>query len=141
MTEKRQFCPLGHNTFVFGRDSSYRCLECKRLASAEARAARYAAEVALHRAQLQRRQAEADRDREDERQCNLAAGGLVAREQRWQDAWSRREGDICQWQDDEGHHLCTRKLDLDGDLVYCPKHSAQLERRLEKQRQSRAHLV
>jgi hypothetical protein len=136
MTERRQYCPLGHDTFLVGRDSSYRCLMCKRLAMAQARAARQAAEDAIRRAAWERRQAEADREREAERQRNLAAGGLVAREQRWQDAYSRREGDICQWQDDDGHHLCMRKLDLDGDLVYCPKHCDQLERE-----RTRAHLA
>jgi hypothetical protein len=128
MTEKRQYCPRGHDTLIFGRDSSYRCIQCKREASAEACAARLAAEEAERRAERETARAEYAREREAERQRNLAAGGLAAREQRWQDAFSRREGDICQWQDFEGHHLCTRKLDLDGDLVYCPKHCAQLER-------------
>jgi hypothetical protein len=128
VTEKRQFCPLGHDTFLFGRDSSYRCLECKRLAMAQARAARLAAEDEIRRAELRRREAEMDHEREAQRQRNLAAGGSVAREQRWQDAYSRREGDICQWQGESGPHLCMRRLDLDGDLVYCPKHCAQLER-------------
>jgi hypothetical protein len=141
MTEKRQFCPWGHDTFIFGRDSSYRCLECKRLDSAQARAARQAAEDAERRAEREAARAEYAREREAERQRNLAAGGDAAREQRWQDAFSRREGDICQWQGDTGPHLCMRRLDLDGDLVYCPKHCAQLERQLEKQRRSRVHPV
>jgi hypothetical protein len=134
MTERRQYCPQGHDTFLVGRDSSYRCLMCKRLAMAQARAARKAAEDAIRWARLQQRHAEFAREREAERQRNLAAGGLLAREQRWQDAFSRREGDCCQWQDDHGHHLCTRRLDLDGDLVYCPKHSAQLERQINRRR-------
>jgi hypothetical protein len=137
MTEKRQFCPLGHDTFVFGRDSSYRCLECKRLAMAEARAARRAAEEAERRAEREAARAEYAREREAERQRNLAAGGWNAREQRWEDTWKRRECDVCQWQDNAGHHLCTRRLDPEGDLFYCAKHIAQLEGRW----QPRVHLV
>jgi hypothetical protein len=44
MTERRQFCPRGHDTFVVGRDSSYRCLVCKREAGQAARNARKAEE-------------------------------------------------------------------------------------------------
>jgi hypothetical protein len=123
MTEKRQFCPLGHDTFIFGRDSSYRCLECKRMASQEARAARLAAEEAERHAEWVARREEYEREREARRQANLAAGGKIAREQRWEDTWHRRECDVCQHTDSEGYHICTRRLGgEDGDPVFCPKH-------------------
>jgi hypothetical protein len=46
MTEKRQYCPKGHDTFAVGRDSSYRCLKCKREAGQAARDVRRAEEDA-----------------------------------------------------------------------------------------------
>lgn len=51
MTERRQFCPKGHDTFECGRDSSYRCLRCKRESAAAARAVRTAEEEAAWRAE------------------------------------------------------------------------------------------
>jgi hypothetical protein len=50
MTEKRQFCPRNHDTFVVGRDSSYRCLKCKRDAGQAARDGRVAASEEARRA-------------------------------------------------------------------------------------------
>jgi HNH endonuclease len=58
MTEKRQFCPRGHDTFVIGRDSSYRCLRCKRESAAAAREIRRAEEEAAWRAEQAERNAE-----------------------------------------------------------------------------------
>lgn len=49
MTERRQFCPRGHDTFKVGRDSSYRCLRCKRESAAAARDARRAEEEEARR--------------------------------------------------------------------------------------------
>lgn len=40
MTSRRkQFCPKGHDTFVFGRDSNYRCNACRKPVSLGIRAA------------------------------------------------------------------------------------------------------
>jgi hypothetical protein len=50
MTERRQFCVHGHDTFLEGRDSAYRCLKCKREAGAAAREARRAEERAARSA-------------------------------------------------------------------------------------------
>jgi hypothetical protein len=147
MTEKRQFCPLGHDTFIFGRDSSYRCLECKRMASAQARAARLAAEEAERHAEFQARRAAWERDHERERQRNLAAGGDAEIYQRWEDAHSaalRKDYDICQWDDwspdrpSEFPHrrTCFRRLASDGN-VYCKVHNRQLERRKERELRQR----
>ncbi len=127
MTERRQFCPRGHDTALVGRDSSYRCLACKREAMNAARAAREAEARAARNEEIARQITEADRARERERARILKAGGPVAREQRWEDTWHRRAGDVCQWSDDEGYHICTRRLNPDGDMVYCPRHSAMTE--------------
>lgn len=75
MAERRQFCPKGHDTFVFGRDSSYRCLECKREDAAAARAAWKAQSEAERSAQLRRHYADLDRRRRRERARMIKAGG------------------------------------------------------------------
>lgn len=46
MTERRQFCPKGHDTFRVGRDASYGCLACKRESGKVARDRRRAEEQA-----------------------------------------------------------------------------------------------
>jgi hypothetical protein len=101
MTQRRQYCPHGHDTFLVGRDSSYRCLECKRLDSWQARAARVAEAQAIRAAELKRTRAEAERRRKRERDRALAAGGDEAAEVRWQELWSQslqRGGPgLCQW--------------------------------------------
>jgi 5-methylcytosine-specific restriction endonuclease McrA len=58
VTERRQFCPKGHDTFEVGRDSSYRCLVCKREAAAAARDVRRAEQEAVWRAGQAERNAE-----------------------------------------------------------------------------------
>ena len=55
MTEKRRYCPKGHDTIATGRDSSYRCLICKRESGRAARDRRRAEEQAAqaaHQAEL-----------------------------------------------------------------------------------------
>jgi hypothetical protein len=138
VTERRQFCPQGHDTFVVGRDSSYRCLECKRLDSQASRAAREASAQAARTAELVRGQAEADRRRAHERELALAAGGTVAREARWLELWDQTlEGTgsrygLCQWpQSDDRPGGCMRRT----QGVYCAKHNRQLERGTEQRRQ------
>jgi hypothetical protein len=71
MTEKRQFCPQGHDTFEIGRDSSYRCLACKREAGKAASDARRAEEDEARWAK-QLEQNEALRRFHKERQRQLA---------------------------------------------------------------------
>ena len=130
MTEKRQFCPQGHDTFIFGRDSSYRCKECKRLDAQAARAAREAEAQAARTAELERARAEADRRRAHERERALAAGGTVAREARWQELWDRSPG-LCQWpQTDDRPGACMRRT----ANVYCAAHYRRLDREAERQR-------
>jgi hypothetical protein len=48
---KKQFCPRGHDTFEVGRDSSYRCVRCKRDDGKAAYAARRDQEDAARRAE------------------------------------------------------------------------------------------
>jgi hypothetical protein len=132
MTQRRQFCPHGHDTFLVGRDSSYRCLECKRLDSWQARAARVAEAQAVRAAELKRNRAEAERRRKRERDRALAAGGDAAAEARWQELWSDTLGrtgyGLCQWSLENGRPgACTRVVKEDGQ-VYCGVHNRQLER-------------
>jgi hypothetical protein len=69
MTEKRQFCPKGHDTFEVGRDSSYRCLACKAESSRAARDARRAEQEAVRWArQLEQNEALGRQVRERQRQ-------------------------------------------------------------------------
>jgi hypothetical protein len=102
MTQRRRFCPKGHDTFEVGRDSSYRCKRCKyeakattrkrateaRRREAEAiaaeRAAVAAAEEKAAREQEARREREAQRRRDEEYRRAIAAGGDVAAEARWE---------------------------------------------------------
>jgi hypothetical protein len=141
MTERRHFCPRNHDTFEVGRDSSYRCLQCKRDDGATARRARLAAEAAVReeRRRLQeeaarerRRQEEAaERRREQEYQRALAAGGDVARHARWEREWERSPG-LCQWQDlgpDGQYRPCMCMRRAEGFGVYCARHSRELDLR------------
>jgi hypothetical protein len=124
---RRQFCPRGHDTFVVGRDSSYRCLECKREASAAARKAREDEASAARFAELKRQQAAADRRRKREHARMLKAGGDTAAEARWQELWDRSPG-LCQWPLENGQPgACTRRT----DDVYCARHNRRLEREIE----------
>ena len=130
MTAKKQFCPHGHDTFVVGRDSSYRCLECKRLDSWQARADRVVEAQAIRAAELKRHRAEAKRRRKRERDRALAAGGDTAAEARWQELWSdtlRRTGyGLCQWSLDNGRPgACMRLVKKDGQ-VYCREHNREV---------------
>ena len=145
MTERRRFCPRGHDTFEVGRDSSYRCLVCKR-ESAIASAARRNAEAATAATeQRERERAEADRrrEREEERayQRAIKAGGRVTAEARWWRASNETaiDGrfDLCQWSeemDGEYTHVCFNRTR--GD-VYCSKHNRQLEREIERKRKAK----
>src|SRR5215204_2709249 len=108
MTERRRFCPRGHDTFEVGRDSSYRCLVCKRESAIASAARRNAEAAAAATEQRERERAEADRrrEREEERayQRAIKAGGRVAAEAKW---WRASEEtaiagryDLCQWEDE-----------------------------------------
>jgi hypothetical protein len=131
MTKKRQFCPQGHETFQFGRDSSYRCLECKRLDSQNARAAREAEGAAIRHAEREAMRAEEARLRKAERARIIAAGGPDAKELRWNERFRRTlqttEVSLCQWSQSNGRPGgCFQRTELDGDTVYCRKHNEEL---------------
>lgn len=135
MTKKRQWCPQGHDTFVVGRDQSYRCLECKRLDSKNARAAREAEQAAIRHAERQAMRAEEERVRKAERARIIAAGGPAAKELRWDERFSRTiqttEVSLCQWSQPNGRPGgCFQKTEADGDTVYCAKHNDELDKRL-----------
>jgi hypothetical protein len=159
MTGRRRYCLRGHDTDVAGRDSSGRCLICKREAmwaarapardaAAAARAERAAAREAelerLERERIEerrRRQAEADRRREREYQRAIKAGGRAAAEARWWRASDEtlEEGryDLCQWEDEidgEYTHTCFNRTRLD---VYCAKHNRRVEREVERNRRAK----
>ena len=51
MSTRKQFCPRGHDTLEIGRDSSYRCLQCKREDARAARVVRREQEQAACRAE------------------------------------------------------------------------------------------
>ena len=163
MTGRRRYCLRGHDTDAAGRDSSGRCLICKREAmwaarapAREAAAAARAERAAAREAELERlererieerhrRQAEADRRREREYQQAIKAGGRVAAEARWWRASDEtleagRYG-LCQWEDEidgEYTHLCFNRTRSD---VYCSTHNRQLEREIERDRRQRAKEV
>lgn len=111
--KKRQFCVNGHDTFLVGRDSSYRCLRCKAEASRAARVAREAEVATARRAEVRRQQAEYKRQQEAEarrrareRERILKAGGPEARKLKAREAFDR-----CSWpiSDDD---ICGRKQAL-----------------------------
>jgi hypothetical protein len=139
MTEERQFCPKGHDTFQAGRDSSYRCLACKREASAAARAARETEELEAQAAEIRRRNAEAARRSEREYRRAIAAGGDAAAEARWDKLFSQTLDEtggrfqLCQWPLKNDHPgACTNRT---GD-VFCAKHNRELEREQERLRKA-----
>jgi hypothetical protein len=159
VTGRRRYCLRGHDTDAGGRDSSGRCLICKREAmwaarapareaAAAARAARAVAGEAeferLERERIEeprRRQAEADRRREQEYQRAIKAGGRAAAEAKWwrasdETAMAGRY-DLCQWEDEidgEYTHVCFNRTRSD---VYCSMHNRQLEREIERKRKAK----
>ena len=130
MTERRQFCPRGHDTFLVGRDSSYRCLQCKRESMADARQARLDEEWAIRAAERAAIRAAEEKLREAERARIIAAGGLVARELRWNERWVRTlqttETSLCQWPQPNNRPGGCFQRTTDGD-VYCDRHNDQLD--------------
>ena len=140
MTDRRQFCPRGHDTFLVGRDSSHRCLRCKREAMADARQARLDEEEAIRHAERAAIRAAEEELQKAERARILAAGGPAARELRWDERWVRTlqttEVSLCQWSQPNGRPGgCFQKTEPDGDTVYCAKHNRQLERESAARRQ------
>jgi hypothetical protein len=140
MTKKRQFCPNGHDTFQVGRDRSKRCLQCK-AEDAAAKEALVEQALAERNAAFERRQAAADRRREQEYQQAIKAGGRVAAEAKWWRLYDQvsDEGryDLCQWEDEidgEYTHACFNRTRLD---VYCSMHNRQLEREVERNRRAK----
>ena len=131
MTPRREFCPRGHNTFLVGRDSSHRCLQCKREAMADARQARLDEEEAIRHAERARWRAEEEKLRKAERAAIMAAGGPAAKELRWNERWVRTlqttDTSLCQWAQSNGRPGgCFQRTD-EGD-VYCRKHNNQLDK-------------
>jgi hypothetical protein len=90
MTERRQFCPRGHDTFVVGRDASYRCIRCKRDDGNKARDARKAEMAAARHAEFEARQAEEARQYQRVRARILKAGGPAARQFLWEEQFGER---------------------------------------------------
>jgi hypothetical protein len=129
MTERRQFCPKGHDTFVVGRDTSYRCLACKRESMAAARRARIDEAMAVERAAQKKRWAAADRAREAGRRRILRTGGQEALPLLQQEAW---EDDRCGWEMSlDPPAVCGRKISRKQAEIgnpWCSKHDAELER-------------
>lgn len=130
MTQKRQFCPQGHDTFIFGRDSSYRCRECRRLDGRQARAEREAEAQAARHAEWKRHRVAVERQQKREHERKLAAGGDIAAEARWQELWSdtlmRTGHGLCQWSLENGHPgACTRVVKQAGQ-VYCRAHNREV---------------
>jgi hypothetical protein len=132
VTERRPYCLRGHDAALAGRDSSGRCLICKREAMAEVRAAREAELQAARTAELVRVRADGDRRREREHERALAAGGAAAQEARWQRLWDRTLDET-----NGRYALCQQPQHGDGPPggcdnrtadVYCAKHSRELER-------------
>jgi hypothetical protein len=146
MTERRRFCPRGHDTFEVGRDSSYRCFVCKRESAVGSAARRNAEAAAAATEQRERERVEADRRREREKerayQRAIKAGGRVAAEAKWSRAFDETldatggRYELCQWEDeieDEYTHTCfNRSTD-----VYCAKHNRHLDREIERNRKSK----
>jgi hypothetical protein len=132
MSERKRPCIRGHDTFLIGRDSSHRCLACKREAMYKARKAREAEEAAVRHAEREAMRAEEEQLRKAERARIIAAGGPDAKGLRWDERFRRTlqttEVGLCQWAQPNGRPGgCFQRTELDGDLVYCAKHSRQLE--------------
>jgi hypothetical protein len=149
VTERRRFCrPKNHDTTILGRDSSGRCLACKREAGRAARWLQIATDRGLreaerHRkqeeeqtaleAESRRRQEELERRREARYQAAIGRGGVDAAMARWdradREALEKTGGryGLCQWEDEvEGRYMgrvCYRRT---AD-VYCRSHDRQLK--------------
>jgi hypothetical protein len=98
MSERKRLCIRGHDTFLIGRDSSHRCLACKRETMYEARKAREAEEAAVRHAEREAMRAEEEKLRKAERARIIAAGGPDAKELRWDErsgARCRRPRSVC----------------------------------------------
>jgi hypothetical protein len=93
---------------------------------AAVRGAREAEVRAARSAEVARFNAENERQRQQDRKRALAAGGNVAAQARWEEAWERSPG-LCQWETDDGYRTCMRRAASSGD-VYCTVHNRQLER-------------
>ncbi len=150
MTPKRQFCPKGHDTFEVGRDTSYRCLACKREAGRGDRYLRIAEDRGIREAERRRQEEEAqaaqeaerrrrveerERRQEEKYQAAIKRGGYDAAMARWDRAYSesleKTGHGLCQWEDEvDGEYLgrnCYSRAD--GSQVYCARHNRQLERK------------
>jgi hypothetical protein len=120
---KRQFCPRGHDTFTIGRDSSGRCLRCKREDMATSRYVRLAEAMAAESARIRKEHEKRDRQREAERRRILEKGTPAqVLELKQMDAW---EQDRCGWELSETE-VCQRR----GDPMnsWCTMHLRQLDR-------------
>jgi hypothetical protein len=150
VTERRRFCrPKNHDTTILGRDSSGRCLACKREAGRAARWAQIAEdrgirEAERHRrqeeeqaaqdAEFRRRQEEIARRQEHKYQAAIRRGGVDAAMARWdradRESLERTGRGLCQWEDEvEERYMgrtCYRRTS-DAD-VYCATHNRQLRR-------------
>src|SRR5262245_10215978 len=124
MTEPRRYCLRGHDTAECGRDSSYRCLKCKREAGRAARAVRKQAETAIRDAARLRHEEEAAAAYAV---ANIAAilPHLGIREQVER---ARRLGveigvHVCEWHDRQPD-----ACDLRTHMIFCGPHMRQAKR-------------
>jgi hypothetical protein len=120
MTAKRQFCPRGHDTFAGGRDSSYRCIRCKRDAARDARDARKAEEDAARHAEMVAHQEAMAKREAAQRKRILRAGGPAAKELLWHEAFVRSRSGLCQEAQENGHPGACMRPTQD---VYCKRHN------------------
>jgi hypothetical protein len=118
--------------FILGRDSSNRCIACKRVAMRDAYDRRVseerAADAAIREAEHRRERAAHELPQERAYQAALAAGGEIAANARWKRQFDESRHGLCQWAFDESllPGACFRRPD--GSYVYCARHNRQLDR-------------
>jgi hypothetical protein len=152
MTERR-YCVRGHDTAIEGRDSSHRCLRCKREAGRAARWARIAEdrgirEAERHRqqeeeqaardAESRRRQEEIDRRQEERYQAAIRRGGVDAAMARWdradRETLEKTGGrySLCQWEPEVEGRSAGRTCFRRTTDVFCSPHDKQLKREAKR---------
>ena len=142
MTERRQFCPRGHDTFQTGRTAgNKKCLACM-AEDVAAKDAEVEAAAAEAQAEFERRREEIDRRLEREYQAAIKRGGYDAVMARWDRAYSEtieKTGyGLCQWEDEvDGEFMGRECYRRTRDDIYCWRHNKQLERESARRRRER----